>query len=386
MRLMEPCILYENGSSTLFVIDIPASIERVQGFHYSTQSRLLSVEPLQRPYPSTEPISLQKRSKFAEVPLQELLLQKHLELAMCELKARSEVKWCLGRETRHQIETNIKDAKVDGTKTADLYSPPSSQIVGTVQDAGCSTLFLQNYHTTSTRISWAGNYFRLPPHSTVLLGPLTETIDIFVKQAPMFNLITIDPPWPNRSARRKADYQISYSLSEIKTLLLSIPLAAHCADNSLVAVWVTNKPAIRSLLLSLFDQWDLSLVEEWVWLKITAQGEPMCKLTGLWRKPYEVLLIGCKNVVPKKCLQVKRRVIMGVADLHSRKPNMNQILEKSFGLEPGEYNGLEIFARNLSAGWWGWGNEVLKFQEEKYWINLEKVSDLKTDQKVQEKT
>ncbi|CCU74347.1 unnamed protein product [Blumeria hordei] len=383
---MEPCILYENESSTLFVIDIPTSIERVQGFHYSTQSRLLSVEPLQRPYPSTEPSSSKKRSKFAEVPLQDLLLQKHLELAVCELKARSEIKWCLDRETRQQIETNIEEAKADGTKAGDFYSPLSNQAIGTVQNSGCTILFLENYHATSTRISWAGNYFRLPPRSTALLGPLSETIDTFVKQAPIFNLITIDPPWPNRSARRKADYQISYGLSEIKTLLLTIPLAAHCVDDGIVAVWVTNKPAFRSLLLSLFDHWGLSLAEEWVWLKITAQGEPMCKLTGLWRKPYEVLLIGCKNVASKKCLQVKRRVILGVPDLHSRKPNMNQILEKSFGLKPGEYNGLEIFARNLSAGWWGWGNDILKFQDEKYWVDLQRVSNLKADQKAREKT
>ena len=43
--------------------------------------------------------------------------------------------------------------------------------------------------------------------------------------------------------------------------------------------------------------------------------------------------------------------------------------EKMTGKEEGQYEALEVFARNSTAGWWGWGNEVLKFQGREHWID-----------------
>ena len=36
-----------------------------------------------------------------------------------------------------------------------------------------------------------------------------------------------------------------------------------------------------------------------------------------------------------------------------------------------KYEALEIFARNLTSGWWAWGNEVLKFQSDECWIEAD---------------
>ena len=65
--------------------------------------------------------------------------------------------------------------------------------------------------------------------------------------------------------------------------------------------------------------------------------------------------------------EVKRRVIVGVPDLHSRKPNLKVLFEHLLGKREREFEALEIFARNPTAGWWSWGNEVLKFLMEEYW-------------------
>jgi N6-adenosine-specific RNA methylase IME4 len=145
----------------------------------------------------------------------------------------------------------------------------------------------------------------------------------------------------------------------------------------LVAVWVTNKVAFRDLLLGeggLFEQWGVQLVEEWVWLKVTSDGEPICALDSTWRKPYEILLIGRKpgkEREAEKGGEVKRRVILAVPDLHSRKPNLKSIFEQVMGRVEGDYEALEVFARNLTAGWWCWGNEVLKFQMSEHWKEVE---------------
>ena len=42
---------------------------------------------------------------------------------------------------------------------------------------------------------------------------------------------------------------------------------------------------------------------------------------------------------------------------------------------PKKYLALEIFARNLTAGWWSWGDEVLEYQKKKYWIEPQEHTD-----------
>ena len=159
-----------------------------------------------------------------------------------------------------------------------------------------------------------------------------------------------------------------------------------------VGVWVTNKAAFRYLLLSpcgIFDAWGIELVEEWVWVKTTIHGAPICALNSAWRKPYEILLVGkAKSSASSKHDdadvgeadrgggQVKRRVVFGVPDLHSRKPNLRALFEGSmeemgiYGDGKGKtkgYEALEVFARNCTAGWWSWGDEALKFQAQECW-------------------
>lgn len=214
---------------------------------------------------------------------------------------------------------------------------------------------------------------RIPPGSTVLYGDIASTLPAFIHCAPKFNLVIIDPPWPNRSARRSKSYGISYGAQEIESLLTSIPLKDHLTDDGMIGIWITNKDAFRDLVIregGLFEQWGVHIVEEWIWLKITASGEPICAFDGTWRKPWEVVLIGRRGA---EDTQVNRRVLVGVPDLHSRKPNLKEVFGTTKLLNNhedgrGGKECLEIFARNATAGWWAWGNEVLKFQVEECWV------------------
>lgn len=96
------------------------------------------------------------------------------------------------------------------------------------------------------------------------------------------------------------------------------------------------------------------------------------KIQGVWRKPYEVLLIGRKAVLEARAspcpdVELKRRVIVAVPDAHSRKPSLKELVGDAFGFREGRYRALEVFARNLTAGWWAWGDECLRFQWEGWW-------------------
>lgn len=229
--------------------------------------------------------------------------------------------------------------------------------------------------------------FHIPPHSAYLLANCSDTTafraaarDFSPGPSPSkgrFDLILLDPPWPNRSATRKSSYKRSANSSSVSDLLFGLDLDVHVAPNGYIAIWVTNRPAFRELVLGhdgLFAAWNVALVEEWTWLKVTEKGEPVTPLDGMWRKPWETLLIGrapSDRMMEARQLpdqEVKRRVVVGVPDLHSRKPCVKWLFEDLLLTDKGHgYVGLEVFARYLVSGWMSWGDEVLKYNWEGYW-------------------
>jgi len=365
---MASCILYQNSGSTIILIDIPRSIELAQGdFSY----RLLSSKPIEHPFASVEPKSQKARANLGTASLEELLLQKHIQLSLDQLRSEWKGEWCLPRHVKCEVEECESERAVPGTKRKRReQQQQNSDSQALAEEArGSEGILFTDSTTKPATISTGKEHtsVRMPANSTTLCGDITSTSHIFLSHAPKFDIIILDPPWPNRSARRKKSYGISYGTHEIRSLLSSLPLANHIAEEALVGVWVTNKPAFREMVLGengLFEKWGVQLIEEWIWLKVTSSGELISELSSMWRKPYEILLVGKKGVFTSP--DVKRRVLVGVPDLHSRKPNLKSVFEEVMKKE--KYEALEVFARNLTAGWWGWGNEVLKFQSDEYWI------------------
>lgn len=151
-------------------------------------------------------------------------------------------------------------------------------------------------------------------------------------------------------------------------------LGKHIAPDGLVACWITNKKRVRDGVLQVFQAWGVELVEEWAWLKTTIHGDPISPIDGIMRRPYEILLIGRSTSSAIDGFEdsesdkpTKKRLIVGVPDIHSRKPCLKALIEPMMA-NRSDYRALEIFARNLTAGWWSWGDEVLKYNWEGYWM------------------
>ena len=117
-----------------------------------------------------------------------------------------------------------------------------------------------------------------------------------------------------------------------------------------MAIWITNKPKFRTFVLeSLFPQWGVKPVGEWMWVKITSSGEPIFDMGSRMRRPYEVLMFGraggsvgggrvsrraAKERRPERgeadgyggsvgdaiVEAFPRKTILAVPDIHSRKP------------------------------------------------------------------
>lgn len=323
-------VLYRSPDNTTLILDLPRSLEESQvlpGQEQTASCRIYSSAALVAPYETPEPADGLGSDAAAPPALQiaSLMTAEHMRSTLQFLSENYTGKYCLPRKIAPEaLEQPVQSA--DGEEEA-----------------------------------------YVPANADYLHGSISSLKQSFSLRAPKFDLILMDPPWPSRSVRRKtARYKTANSLSGIRELLCDIPVPAHLKGDGLVAVWITNKPRIVDLLSApggILEEWGLEVVAEWTWLKVTASGEPMVHLDSAWRKPWEKLLVA-RRVGRGTPTGLQPRTIVAVPDIHSRKPNLRALFQEVLG--PG-YVGLEVFARGLTAGWWSWGDEVLKFQQPQHW-------------------
>lgn len=252
----------------------------------------------------------------------------------------------------------------------------------------CSSLrvitnrLIRNPYPALMSLQCSGVDYKIPPNSKFLLSKIEDPTAPTFSMAALtvypissatagpgqFDFVLLDPPWENRSVRRSTKYDTMHDSGPM--VVLRAILGQHVAPGALVACWITNKASVRETALEAFQTWDVQLIEEWAWLKTTVGGLPVTQIDGLWRKPYEVLLLGRKgsDELQGSYSDVRRRVIVAVPDLHSRKPHLKCLIEPFLERN---YRALEIFARNLTAEWWSWGDEVLKQNWEGHWYTHE---------------
>lgn len=399
-------ILFNNEDDTVFIIDIPASITAAQclpGQAHSSRA-LLSCAPLATPYPSTEPKSA---AALARTQNHNDDSAVHSIYAALITEAQTEIRntlseqscFCLprhfaadvtggqsgsSRKGKHKRKRGVDDGNNDHDRNAVVPTHTPAQqsvqpnepiILENETSAPLPITFSSQIHASSP--DDAAYTHTLPPHSTALLSHITPTtISTFRRTARShspdtygrFDFILLDPPWPNRSVMRSSSYSTAPSLTSLTSLMLCMDLDIHISPGGWVAMWITNKAAVRAAALKMFDAWGVVLREEWVWCKVTTSGDPVSEVDGVWRKPYEVCLIGQRGDGAAAAWgegqgEVKRRVLFGVPDLHSRKPCLKSLVERLLlkCTGKGKYVALEVFARYTVAGWMSWGDEAVKY-------------------------
>lgn len=335
--------MFKDEEKSVFLIDVPRSLEEAQvlpGQH--VQRRFLSVKSVSTPFRTPEPKDAGAR-QHAQAPaarLTELMTDATARRALEVLQKSHDGPFCLPRITRDPSAQSIPAKDAPPSVAAEPFIPATA--------------------------SWIN-------------GSVESKRAEFISTAPLFDLIVLDPPWPNRSAKRKrGGYATASGLAETRQMLSEIPIAPHLAAEGLVAIWVTNKPSLADLLIApghgMLDEWGLEVAAEWTWLKVTSTGEPLYDLDSTWRKPWERLIVARKRGSQVKV--PRNRVMVAVPDAHSRKPHLRQLFADL--IPPAESRGLEIFARNLTAGWWSWGDEVLRFQHPEYWLARETMRNSET--------
>jgi N6-adenosine-specific RNA methylase IME4 len=437
--------LWQSDNKDVFLIDIPRSISSAQGTsEHPCRHLLLSAKPLEEPYPTNEPKSAAARAKLINNTVEAGLHEGYALLlsgALARIRAIYDGSWCLPRhfvgipatkgkkrkyspEGGHESGNAPNDMRLGEEPHRSLPNDiirrlsevPTARIHGidleeTSQADG--TLHVSELQREGTAQTWltvsdprdptASFNFAIPPDSSFVLGSCWDstTLHRYIRAQAQeldvpktFNAILLDPPWPNSSVKRthktaNSTYSTVATLQDIYELIIGMDLDMLMADDCVVAMWITNKPAVRDLVLGeggIFECLGVELVEEWIWLKTTLHGEPVTPIDSVWRKPYEILLVGRKrrNYLPSaEGLSandggVQRRVLMSVPDLHSRKPCLKELIETHL-LDADHYRALEVFARHLVAGWWSWGDECFKFNWEGNWRPEEPSEETEVD-------
>ena len=403
-------VLFQNRDQTVTLLDIPRSISLGQIFPGQPLKRVLLSSPaLQEPYPSTEPKSEKARAKVVSRmgPVDDTYTYTaFIRAGLEEIRKLPRAKWCLPRQLSNlKCPQLAKKRKIDhlyssNENVTQIEEPDDKMFLDSARLAGASShacilteveglVTIQNPTLASSAviISVPPSTYDIPALGGVILCTInsktaavfSEVVSqLYASSTPsagsgQFDFILLDPPWQNRSVTRSKAYK-TVGEDDPMVVLRDI-LGIHIASEGLIACWITNKRSARMSALACFQAWNIGLIEEWVWMKTTAGGEPVYDLDGLWRKPYEVLLLGRKlepNVQNPTRLKVdttttiQRRLIVGVPDLHSRKPCLRNLIRRLMP-DPMNYRALEIFARNMTAGWLAWGDEAIKFNWCGHW-------------------
>jgi N6-adenosine-specific RNA methylase IME4 len=394
-------VIYQNDSGTTTLLDLPASIETGQCLPCNgplrAVKRMLSTVPPEQPYVSLEPKGFKRAKLLEKIPRAEQ--EYHGELQALILAGLGSIESALGkRQWLLPRQTPISSREeylqqVPRPKAAEASPEPPVVLSSISNNFSCiediADRVVSNPSGLCTSVVVDDQAYNIPPLSTFILSDVGRACSLattFPNDAlpKSFDVIIMDPPWQNRSVRHAKTYRTSEHRSE-QTFLCVLPiLRSHLRADGLVGIWVTNKASIRQLVLDSLHDEGFQIYEEWVWIKVTAYGDPVTPLDGIWRRPYEMLLLfrrgrshpcGTANASEQAKIfswptGVRRRMFVAVPNYHSQKPCLKEFIEPLL-TDPSDYQALEIFARNLTAGWFGWGDEVLKFNCEGHWAKAD---------------
>ncbi|KAG5437460.1 hypothetical protein PCANB_000888 [Pneumocystis canis] len=359
-------IILETPSSHV-LLDITVSIS----------SYLLSKKPIAKPFKLPESKLLQQ-SEFLIIKYE--YWKKEINEALQQIHyLRKNKKWTLERKI-------LTDEKIKFLETLEnnifLESQSSYNILTSVKFLGgllddlnlekdnydwldIYNRIVTNSDCNTKSITISNNIFHIPPRSSFILGNLEVNIDSlinFTRKKGPFDIIIMDPPWKNKSSNRKAAY---LSLKS-NYFLMKIPIHKLLAKKGIVGIWLTNKKSVQHFIENkLLKKWKMVKCGSWCWLKVTDMGEPIFNIQSFNRKPFEEILFAQFSNEPEK-IQISKRIIAAVPDLHSRKPCLKNLLNSLID----NYKGCEFFSRNLIPGWFSIGNQTLKAQWSKWNINF----------------
>jgi len=170
-----------------------------------------------------------------------------------------------------------------------------------------------------------------------------------------YQIIYADPPWfyHYKASKKYGDAQVEYPVMKTKDIC-KLPVSDISAEQSVCFLWATmpNLPEA----IKVMDAWGFKYkTVAFVWVKVVSNGDYRSGTGYFTNSNAELVLIGTKGNNLSRLSKSIKQIVSSKITKHSKKPNgVRERIEKMYGNLPR----IELFAREKTAGWDVWGNEV----------------------------
>ncbi|KAL6260122.1 hypothetical protein P5V15_007659 [Pogonomyrmex californicus] len=331
----------ENGFCTLSFNKMIFEINS----QYLRQNQIAQI--MQESQDSTIIFNRKKRKRSQQLPQKDLEEVEHVKQVLSTIMATARIK---GLFYGNNLSDNNEVARLASRKFyKDTYSLKDENLFGSndTDDAIISEVHAKKY---------------VFPRKCTFYCYDVRDIEKKMELSNQYDFILLDPPWWNKSIRRKkikcaeASYKMMYNEELVK-----IPIKKLLRSNGIVAIWCTNSSNhLNSIFNEIFPSWGITYKAKWYWIKVTQTGDTICNFNSApGKQPYELLILGSALKEDDVDIPDGKLMISIPSAVHSHKPPLTEIIK---GYLPDEPKCLEIFARYLLPGWTSWGLEILKFQ------------------------
>ena len=171
-----------------------------------------------------------------------------------------------------------------------------------------------------------------------------------------YGIIYADPPWHYRVCSKKGagrsaeSHYPTMTIEEIQALPVSELADKDCA----LFMWITF-PLLKESL-SVLSAWGFKFKTiAFVWIKQNRKSDSLFWGMGYWTRANAEFCVLATKGKPKRMAKNVHQVIVSHIEEHSKKPDEAR---RRIVRLMGDLPRIELFARQKSAGWDVWGNEV----------------------------
>lgn len=171
-----------------------------------------------------------------------------------------------------------------------------------------------------------------------------------------YGIIYADPPWHYRvyskkgAGRSAESHYPTMTIEEIQALPVSELADKDCA----LFMWITF-PLLKESL-SVLSAWGFKFKTiAFVWIKQNRKSDSLFLGMGYWTRANAEFCVLATKGKPKRMAKNVHQVIVSHIEEHSKKPDEAR---RRIVRLMGDLPRIELFARQKSAGWDVWGNEV----------------------------
>ncbi|VDK79892.1 unnamed protein product [Onchocerca ochengi] len=211
-----------------------------------------------------------------------------------------------------------------------------------------------------------GEEFILPPFSSFIINDVCASRAL-VRHGKRFDFILLDPPWENKSVKRKN----AYPTYEDQSWMSDLHIPELLTESGVLAIWVTNNIRHLKFVDDMIEYFGFEKIATWRWLKVTNNGEPVYSLNSQHKQPFESIVFASSsashymNIVDEFVLI--RHIFHTPSAIHSRKPPLLPVLQ-ALGILKELAVQLELYGRYLLPRTTTIGFEAAKLQNKRYFV------------------